>query len=128
VDLDAAVKVLVVDDQSPFRLAARMVIKRTPGFEVVGEATSGEDSVTMAMDLHPDLVLMDINMGAMSGIEATREIVAGAPDTLVFLCSTYNREDLPPGALDTGAAAYLNKEELAPAVLSDLWAQWEPSR
>jgi DNA-binding NarL/FixJ family response regulator len=122
-----AVKVLVVDDQAPFRMAARMVIRRTPGFEVVGEATSGEDSVTMAQDLHPDLVLMDINMGAMSGIEATREIVAGAPDTLVFLCSTYNREDLPPGALDTGASAYLNKEQLAPSVLSDLWARWEPN-
>ena len=64
-----------------------MVIKRTPGFEVVGEATSGEDSVTMAMDLHPDLMLMDINMGAMSGIDATREIVAESPHTVVFLCS-----------------------------------------
>jgi DNA-binding NarL/FixJ family response regulator len=124
---DDAVKVLVVDDQAPFRLAARMVIKRTPGFEVIGEATSGEDSVAMAHDLHPDLILMDINMGAMSGIDATREIVTAAPRTLVFLCSTYNREDLPPGALDTGAAAYLNKEELAPAVLSDLWAKQAPS-
>jgi two-component system invasion response regulator UvrY len=128
VNPDGAVRVLVVDDQAPFRLAARMVIKRTPGFEVVGEATSGEDSVVMAQSLHPDLVLMDINMGAMSGIEATREIIAGAPETRVVLCSTYNREDLPPGALDTGAATYLNKEQLAPAVLSELWASWEPSR
>ncbi len=127
-DPDDAVRVLVVDDQAPFRLAARMVVKRTPGFEVIGEATSGEDSVTMARSLHPDLVLMDINMGEMSGIDATARIVADAPETLVFLCSTYNREDLPPGALETGAAAYLNKEELAPTVLSDLWAQQAPSR
>jgi DNA-binding NarL/FixJ family response regulator len=127
VNPETVVRVLVVDDQAPFRLAARMVIKRTSGFEVVGEATSGEDSVVMAHDLHPNLVLMDINMGAMSGIEATGAIVAGAPDTVVFLCSTYNREDLPPGALDTGAAAYLNKEELGPSLLTDLWAQLEPS-
>jgi DNA-binding NarL/FixJ family response regulator len=127
VNPEEAVRVLVVDDQAPFRLAARMVITRTPGFEVVGEATSGEESVTMAQSLQPDLVLMDINMGAMSGIEATRQIVAGAPDTRVFLCSTYSREDLPPGALDTGASAYLNKEALGPSVLTDLWAQPEPS-
>jgi DNA-binding NarL/FixJ family response regulator len=123
-----AVRVMVVDDQAPFRMAARLVIGRTPDFELAGEATSGEESVTLAADLRPDLVLMDINMGEMSGIEATRLIVEAQPGVVVFLCSTYAVADLPPGALDSGAAAYVHKEELAPAMLSDLWAQQVPNR
>jgi len=122
------VRVLVVDDQAPFRMAARLVIGRTPGFEVVGEATSGEESLALAADVHPDLVLMDINMGEMSGIEATGAIVAEQPRVVVFLCSTYASSDLPHGAMDTGAAAYLHKEELSPAVLSQMWEQREPTR
>jgi DNA-binding NarL/FixJ family response regulator len=123
----ATVRVMVVDDQAPFRMAARLVIGRTPDFELVGEATSGEESVPLAAELHPDLVLMDINMGEMSGIEATRRIVADQPGVVVFLCSTYAAADLPPGALDSGAASYVHKEELAPAMLSDLWAQQVPN-
>ena len=118
---ESPVRVMIVDDQAPFRLAARMVISRTDGFEVAGEAGSGEESVTRADELEPDLVLMDINMGAMSGIEAARQIVASHPDTTVFLCSTYSRDDLPPDALDRGATAYINKEELGPALLAELW-------
>jgi DNA-binding NarL/FixJ family response regulator len=109
-------------------MAARLVIGRTPDFELAGEATSGEESVTLAAELRPDLVLMDINMGEMSGIEATRQIVEAQPGVVVFLCSTYAVADLPPGALDSGAAAYVHKEELAPALLSDLWAQQVPNR
>jgi len=119
---ESPVRVMIVDDQAPFRMAARMVISRTDGFEVAGEAASGEESLTRAEELQPDLVLMDINMGAMSGIEAARQIVAAHPDTTVFLCSTYSREDLPHDALDGGATAYINKEELGPALLADLWA------
>ena len=119
---------MVVDDQAPFRMAARLVIGRTAGFEVVGEATSGEESLTLAADLHPDLVLMDINMGEMSGIEATGALLAAQPEAVVFLCSTYASSDLPHGAMDTGAAAYLHKEELSPSVLSEMWAQRAPTR
>ena len=95
---------------------------------VVGEATSGEESVELARSSRPDLVLMDINMGAMSGIEATGAILAEHPEVVVFLCSTYASADLPQGAMDTGAAAYLHKEELSPSVLSELWAQRAPTR
>ena len=120
--MEPTVRVLVVDDQAPFRLAARMVLKRAEGFELVGEAATGEESVDKVAELTPDLVLMDINMPGINGIEATRRIVAAAPTTVVFLCSTYQLGDLPADAKTSGARAYVNKEELGPSVLSQLWS------
>ncbi len=115
------VQVLVVDDQAPFRFAARNVVRLTPGFELAGEAATGEEGVTMAAELHPDLVLMDINMPGINGIEATRRVLDDAPATTVFLCSTYALADLPPDAPASGAVAYVNKEAMGPAVLRRLW-------
>lgn len=115
------ISVLVVDDQLPFRLAARAVLRRAAGFALVGEAGDGAEAVALVDELRPDLVLMDINMPTMNGIDATRAIVAAVPGTIVFLCSTYQRSDLPPEAASSGAAAYVNKEELAPSLLRELW-------
>ena len=117
-----AVSVLIVDDQAPFRRAAAAVVKVTGGFEVVGEAGSGEEAVELAGTLSPQMVLMDINMGGISGIEATRRITAGAPQVVVVLLSTYQADDLPADAATSGAAAYVNKEEFGPRVLQDAWA------
>ncbi len=115
------VPVLVVDDQRLFRLAAAAVLRRTEGFVLVGEAETGEEAVDQVASLQPALVLMDINMPGINGIEATRRIVAEAPGTVVFLCSTYQLSDLPADASTSGANAYVNKEELAPGVLRRLW-------
>lgn len=115
------VTVLVVDDQPPFRKAARAVVAATPGFEVLDEARSGEDAVEMTERLKPDLVLMDINLGGMSGIEATRRIARSRPSTVIVLISTYQASDLPADATDCGAAAYLNKEDVGPAELRRIW-------
>lgn len=115
------VTVLVVDDQAPFRLAARAVLRRTEGFELVGEAADGEEALEQARVLRPSLVLMDINMPGINGIEATRQLLAEVPEATVFLCSTYQRSDLPPEAEDSGFTAYVSKEDLGPELLRRLW-------
>jgi|SRR5438477_12309539 len=121
------VPVLIVDDQAPFRRAARAVVSMTPGFEVVGEAESGEEAVEMAAALQPALVLMDINLPGINGIEATRRIVAAQPEIVVMLLSTYQAADLPRDADSCGAAGYVNKEEFGPEVVQDLWARRTPA-
>lgn len=118
-----AVTVLIVDDQAPFRRAAAAVVRLTGGFEVVAEAGSGEEAVELAGALGPGLVLMDINMGGISGIEATRRITSAFPDVAVVLLSTYQADDLPADAASSGAVAYVNKEDFGPLVLQDVWAQ-----
>lgn len=121
-DPGAAVGVMIVDDQAPFRRAARMVMAATPGFAVTGEAESGEEAVDLFERLTPGLVLMDINLGeGINGIEATRRITTAHPDATVILLSTYQAADLPSGADSCGAAAYVNKEEFGPAVVLDLF-------
>jgi pilus assembly protein CpaE len=121
VTMDASLSVVIVDDQAPFRMAARAVLRRTEGFELVGEAGSGLEAITVVSEKHPDLVLMDINMPDMGGIEATRRIMAELPETVVILCSTYDVSDLPPDAATSGARAYVHKEQLGAKVLRRLW-------
>jgi DNA-binding NarL/FixJ family response regulator len=119
--IESPLSVIVVDDQAPFRLAARAVLRRTAGFELVGEAGNGLEAITLAEDVHPDLVLMDINMPEMGGIEATRQIMAELPETVVILCSTYGVGDLPPDAASSGARAYVHKEQLDATTIRRLW-------
>ncbi len=118
----SSVPVLIVDDQVPFRRAARMVVTATPGFEVVGEAITGEEAVEQFEALAPGLVLMDINLPGISGIEATRQITEAHPGAIVLLLSTYRADDLPASAGSCGAAGYANKEQFEPAIVIDLWA------
>src|SRR3989304_7293755 len=101
------VRVLIVDDQEPFRMAARMVVEATDGFEVAGEAETGESSVPMARELAPDLVLMDVNLPGINGLDATRQILAEGKDSVVvLLLSTYEEEEYAPPAAECCAAAH----------------------
>ena len=117
-----AVTVLVVDDQAPFRTAARLVVRSTTGFEVVGEAKSGEEALDQVALLKPNLVLMDINMEGMGGIAATRHISEEYGGTEVILLSTYDEDDLPADARTCGALAYVHKERFGPDILEQAWA------
>jgi len=118
---DGAVSVLVVDDQAPFRAAARLVVRATNGFKVVGEARSGEEALDAVANLNPELVLMDINMEGIGGIEASRRIHQEHPATRVILLSTYDEDDLPGDARTCGAIAYIHKERFGPDVLQETW-------
>jgi len=118
---DEGVRVWVVDDQASFRLATAATVAATEGFVMAGECATGESAIELMRNASAEIVLMDIHMPGMGGIEATRRIRAAHPDLMVLLMSTYDVEDLPAGAADCGAAAYLHKENLSPHLLTRLW-------
>lgn len=120
----AGIGVLVVDDQAPFRRAARAVVERVEGFELLGEAETGEEAVEMVGNLHPSLVLMDIHMPGMGGIEASRRIVTADPEVVVILCSTRDMVDVPATVAASGARAYLNKETFGVEALRRIWTSF----
>jgi two-component system, NarL family, invasion response regulator UvrY len=117
------VRIVIVDDQPPFREAARLVVDLLDDFDVVGEATSGEEALAVVEALSPDLVLMDINLPGMSGVEATRRLRAAHPEVVTVLVSTYEVEDLPRGADSSGALAYVHKEHLDADLVEQLWRE-----
>jgi DNA-binding NarL/FixJ family response regulator len=117
------IRVLIVDDQEPFRSAARLVVDLTDGFEVIGEAETGEQGVSMATELAPDLVLMDVNLPGIDGLEATRRIVADGTARVVLLLSTYEEAEYAPRAAECGAASYIPKAAFAPDRLESAWAE-----
>jgi DNA-binding NarL/FixJ family response regulator len=115
------VRVLIVDDQEPFRMAARMVVEATDGFEVVGESETGEDAVQHARELNPDLVLMDVNLPGINGLDATRQILQDTDRVIILLLSTYEEAEYAPRAAECGAAAYIPKSSFGPDRLADAW-------
>jgi two-component system, NarL family, invasion response regulator UvrY len=111
------VKVLAVDDQQVFLRAVHDLIAAAPGFEQVGEAASGGEALAMAGDLHPDLVLLDVRMPGMDGIETARRLADSAPGTVVVLISLNEEPDLPA----VGAVAHVRKQDLNVRALRELW-------
>lgn len=116
------VGVLIVDDQPFFRSAAREVVGAIPGFHAVAEASSGPEAVAAVCELRPELVLLDVRMPGMDGIEATRRIKAGYPRTVVVLISIEDVAGVPSTARTCGAAALVRKQDFGPSLLRELWA------
>ena len=106
------VRILLADDHNILRDGMRLLLERQPGFEVVGEAGDGREIVEMAREHHPDVVVMDIAMPNMNGIEATRRIVEKQPETGVVILSMHYDESYVLRSLKAGARAYLLKDAL----------------
>jgi two-component system invasion response regulator UvrY len=115
------VRVWVVADQASFRRATAATLDAMDDFVMAGECATGESAVELISDGAADIVLMDVHMPGIGGIEATRQIHAARPDLMVVLMSTYDLEDISAAANACGAAAYLHKEHLSPDVLSRIW-------
>jgi len=116
------VRVLIVDDQESYRSAARLVVELADGFEIVGEAANGEASLEMVPEVTPDLVLMDINMPGIDGLEATKRLLVDHPDLKVAVLSTYEAAEYEQIALDAGAVAFISKSEFGPDALEAAWS------
>jgi DNA-binding NarL/FixJ family response regulator len=106
------VRVLIADDQQLIRAGFRLILSTQPGLEVVGEASNGVEAVTMTAQLHPDVVLMDIRMPEVDGIEATRRILAAraAAPTRVLMLTTFDMDEYVYDALRAGASGFLLKD------------------
>jgi DNA-binding NarL/FixJ family response regulator len=120
-DGSRTVAVLTVDDQPLFRRAAIAVVDATPGFEAIGEAASGEEALALASTLRPDLILLDVRMPGMDGIETARRLTAAHPDIVVVLISLDDTAGLAALARSAGAVAWLPKQLLGPTLLTQLW-------
>jgi DNA-binding NarL/FixJ family response regulator len=103
-------KVLIVDDQLLLRAGFRKLLDGEPGLQVVGDAGDGQEAVAMVDRLHPDVVLMDIRMPVLDGIEATRRIGLRAPGTAVLVLTTYDLDEYVFTALEAGASGFLLKD------------------
>ena len=123
----ADVRVLIVDDQTPFREASRMVVEMTDGFELVGEAENGEQAVDLTASLKPELVLMDVQMPGIDGLEATRRIMTLEDPPHVLVMSTHESGNYDQPALDAGAFRFLPKSSFGMDELEAVWADIQSS-
>ena len=103
------VRVLIADDHPVFRFGLRTLLKADPAMEVVGEAMNGEDAIAQAASLHPDVILMDLNMPEMNGIEAIRRILADHPQVHILVLTMFEDDDSVFAAMRAGARGYLLK-------------------
>jgi len=118
--------VLAVDDQESFRRVLRRVVDATATLVPIGEAESGEAAVALVGELEPDLVVMDVRMPGMGGVEAARRIKELRPATVVLLVSTNGAEQLPGLVDESGADGFVCKGELRPQLLDELWGRRAP--
>ncbi|MEU6969105.1 response regulator transcription factor [Kitasatospora aureofaciens] len=114
--------VLIVDDQPLQRYGFRMLLESQPDTEVIGEAAHGAEAVRLAADLRPDVVLMDIRMPGMDGIEATRRIVAGGARSRILVLTTFDLDEYAHAALRAGASGFLLKDARPEELLAGIRA------
>jgi DNA-binding NarL/FixJ family response regulator len=117
-----AVRVLIVDDQTLFRAGLSRLLNEDQRVQVVGQALDGQEAVKLAAKLKPDVVLMDLKMPVLDGIEATRQITEADPDIKVLMLSTFDTDSNVIHALKAGASGYVLKDASADAIASSIVA------
>lgn len=111
------IRVVVVDDESLVRAALRVFFESAPGFDVVGEAANGADAVALVRAVQPDVVLMDVQMPIMDGIEATRRLVREFPGLKIVALTTFSTERVVVPMLSAGASGFLVKDTAPERIL-----------
>ena len=117
-----ATRVLLVDDQTLFRIGLAGLLADDPRIEIVGQAANGIEAVALAAELRPDVVLMDLQMPKMDGIEATRQIVAASPGARVLVLTAFEQDNYVMKALQAGASGYILKDSTPAAIVSSVMA------
>ena len=117
---------VTVDDQAHFRSAATDVIDATPGFVALGEASSGPEALGVVASRAPELVLLDLRMPEMDGIETARRIKGSHPEVVVVLVTIQDLGQVPACASDCGAAELVRKQDFGPSLLRRLWSDHCP--
>lgn len=117
-----SVTVLIVDDHIVARAGLRAILETDPGMCVVEEASDGVEAVAKVTELHPDVVLMDVRMPLMDGLEATRQIKANHPTTSIIMMTSYDEDALVIDSVRAGAAGYLLKDTSRDLLLHTIWA------
>ena len=112
------IRILLVDDHKLIRVGLRNILIEQPGIEIVGEAGNGEDGVRLARELKPDVVVLDINMPGMNGVEATRKLTRLDTPPKVLIVSVHSQDPVPARLLEAGASGYLTKELAADEILA----------
>jgi DNA-binding NarL/FixJ family response regulator len=115
------IRVVTVDDQPLFRSAAKAIIDCTPGFELVGESADGESALELIPRLDPDIVILDVRMPGIDGIDVADRLHRDDPDRIVILASSLEPELLARLARGCGATALVDKHWLSPRLLRGLW-------
>ena len=113
-----ALRILVADDHDIVRQGLRSLLESRPGWEVCGEASNGREAVEMCMELKPEIVIADIAMPQMTGLEATRQILKSSPKTQVIILTMHESEELLREVLDAGARGYVLKTDKGRELLS----------
>ncbi len=114
----AKIKVLIADDHQVLRDGLRLLLEKTPDIEVIGEASDGEEAISRAKELLPDVVLMDITMPVLSGLDAARQIVKWNPDVKILLLSVHESDEYLAEMLNIGLAGYILKTASGREVVS----------
>ncbi len=117
-----ALRILLADDHPGFRAGLEAHLHGNEAFDIVGLAMDGQQALDMAIDLHPDVVVLDMEMPRLSGLETTTQLTEQAPEIAILMLSAYDDDDYVVGALDAGAAGYLAKDETLDSIAEAIHA------